>query len=90
MSRTKNRKAERKTSAKRQRFTMIGGLLAIVLGVVALLMFQSQTGPEQTVVENGERPPWQLAPLVDARTGETFSLADYDDKHVVVKITSLY
>ena len=90
MSRTKNRKAEWKSIAKRQRVAMVGGLLAIVLGLVALLVFQSQTDIRQTLVEDGERPPWQRAPLVNAKTGETFSLADYDDKHVVVKIMSPY
>lgn len=86
--RAKERKVQRKKSGKNKQFIMIGGLLAIVIGIVALLL--TQPSPGQTVVEDGERPAWQNAPITDAKTGETFTLADLGNKNVFVKIMSQY
>lgn len=90
MSRTKARKAQRKESVKRKQVILITGLLVVVATILTLIYSQSQTNSGQTVAENGDRPVWQNAELVNSKTGETFKLADFDDKHVVVKIMSPY
>jgi len=90
MSRTKNRKTQRKDSAKRKQFTILAGLLAVVAGIVMFVIAQSQTSLGQTIIEDGARLAWQEEPLVNAKTGKSFTLGDFDNKHVVVKIMSPY
>ncbi len=90
MSRTKHRKAQRKESAKRKQFAIFAGLLIVAAGIVMFVIAQSQTSLGETTVEDGEIPSWQDASLVNAKTGESFTLSDYKDKHIVVKIMSLY
>ncbi len=90
MSRTKKRKAQRRADGKRKQLILLSGLFVIIVGIVGLLLAPSRSNSEQTVVQNGERPPWQSLELVDGNTGNPFTLADFDNKHVVVKIMSPY
>lgn len=86
--RAKERKAQRKKANRNKQFITIGGVLAVIIGVAVLLL--AQPSPGQTVVVDGERPAWQNAPLTNARTGEVFTLADFEGKNVVVKIMSQF
>jgi preprotein translocase subunit YajC len=86
--RAKERKAQRKKTDKNKQFIMIGGLLAVVIGIVVLVLIQPSPG--QTVVVDGERPAWQNASLTNARTGEVFTLADLDNRNVYVKVMSQF
>ena len=90
MSRTKARKTQRKENEKRKHLILIVSLLVVVGGIFTLLFVQSQSALRQTIVANGNRPAWQHADLISSKTGETFKLADFDDKHVVIKIMSPY
>jgi len=90
MSRTKHRKAQRKESAKRKQFAIFAGLLIVTAGIVMFVIAQSQTSLGETTVEDGERPSWQDMSLINAKTGDSFVLSDFKDKHVVVKIMSPY
>lgn len=90
MSRAKARKAQRKENERRKHIILIAGLLVIVGGIFAVISAQSQSTPGRAIVADGNRPAWQNADLISSKTGETFKLADFDDKHVVVKIMSPY
>jgi thiol-disulfide isomerase/thioredoxin len=45
----------------------------------------TDTTTTDTTSVNIDRPAWQTLPLVDARTGETFTFADFDGKTVFVE-----
>jgi len=61
---------------------IVGMLLALV-AAGSLLVPLGQ--PETRVALAAERPSWQQLPLVNARTGEPFSLADFAGKTVYVE-----
>jgi cytochrome oxidase Cu insertion factor (SCO1/SenC/PrrC family) len=43
------------------------------------------TPPTRAMTQAGERPAWHALPIVDARTGQTFTLADLQGKTVYVE-----
>lgn len=62
------------------------GLLALVTalaGAVTLLSSFAEAAP--AVAPAAERPAWHALPLTDARTGQTFTLADLAGKTVYVE-----
>ena len=90
MSRSKKRlvqKRQKKQSQQIIRGTVLMIIIAIV--IVGIGLFQ-MTVPSQVATSDDGQPIWQTIELTDARTGEIFTLADFDDQDVVVKITSLF
>jgi cytochrome oxidase Cu insertion factor (SCO1/SenC/PrrC family) len=69
----------------------LAGLLPVIaalIAVVAPLLTSTATAASLSApapVPAAERPSWHALPLVDARTGQTFTLADLDGKTVYVE-----
>jgi cytochrome oxidase Cu insertion factor (SCO1/SenC/PrrC family) len=69
----------------------LSGLLLLVAALFAvitpLLTVPAEAAPERTpaILQAAERPAWHTLPLVDARTGQTFTLADLAGKTVYVE-----
>jgi len=92
MSRSKRRKAQqRKEQDQRSTMLVRGAVIAVAVVIVAIVVVL-QIGQQQSSVVLSEdgRPIWHTMELRDANTGETFTLADFDNQDVVVKITSLF
>ena len=93
MSNSKRRKArkEKEQANKQSALLLRGAVIALVLVFIIAVVF-FQMGQDQNSVELSEDglPIWQTMELRDANTGEIFTLADFDDRDVVVKITSLF
>ena len=84
MSRTRQRK-----QARQRRNLTIGAVVLVVIVVAAIMLIvQGQGGTPAASTAADGRPAWQSMPLTNARTGETFTLADFGEKNVVVKIMS--
>ncbi|MFQ5419741.1 MAG: peroxiredoxin family protein, partial [Anaerolineae bacterium] len=47
----------------------------------------NETGPKTAAAD---RPAWQTVPLTDVRTGETFTLADYAGKVIIVETMAVW
>ncbi|MDQ7028219.1 MAG: hypothetical protein Q9P44_21960 [Anaerolineae bacterium] len=89
MSRAKRRKSQKQKGQKQSNWLLRGGAAVVAIVIVGLIILQLNTEREVVLTEDG-RPTWQTIELRDARTGETFTLADFDNQDVVVKITSLF
>lgn len=88
MTRVKKRKKQREQEqSKRFRLLFGGGLMAVAVAIMGFLVLQGGSQSEPVVGEDG-RLVWQTMNLRDARTGEAFTLADFDDRDVVVKMMS--
>ena len=90
MRRSKQRIAQ-KRQKKQSHQVVRGTVLVIVIAIVivGIGLFQMTT-PNQVASSDDGQPIWHSMELTNARTGETFTLADFDDRDVVVKITSLF
>lgn len=90
MSRSKHRRAQRRREKEQKSRSMVRlavlGVSVVIVGIVFLLL----NNQEQATFSEDGRPIWHTMELTDARTGETFTLADFDERDVVVKITSLF
>ncbi len=85
---SKSRKRNRGKNKKSKRSSLLHwGIAGILLAGVVILLAQSQA-PSGQVTVDGERPTWQTIALTDARSSESFTLADFNDKNVFVKIMS--
>lgn len=86
MSKTRKRnKSKNKKSNKTS--SLYWGIAGVLFVAVVIVIAQSQSPSGQVTVE-GERPAWQTIALTDARSGETFTLSDFNDRNVFVKIMS--
>ena len=90
MRQRKHRRAQKRREKEQKSRSMVRlavlGVSVIIVGIVFLLINNQE---QATILENG-RPIWHTMELTDARTGETFTLADFDERDVMVKITSLF
>ena len=84
-SRKRRRTDSKSTTKNPMIYYSIFGIVLTLFAVFFLISTRPEPG--SVVVEDG-RPTWQTLPLVDARTGETFTLASFADKNVFVKIMS--
>lgn len=91
MSRSKHRKVQKQKEQDKQSILLVrGAVVAVALVIVAVLFLQFGKQEQQTILSEDGIPVWHTMELRDVRTGATFTLADFDDKDVVVKITSLF
>lgn len=88
MSRSKRRKAQKQKKEDKQSLLIIRGAVVVVALVIVAVLFLQFGQDEQVVLSEDGRPIWQTMELRDVRTGETFTLADFDDRNVFVKIMS--
>lgn len=86
---SKSRRGRNRNKKGKKNPLLYGGIIGSVL-LVAVIFFitRNQSPSGQVSITDGERPTWQTIPLSDARTGESFTLADFDDRNVFVKIMS--
>ncbi|MGB7340258.1 MAG: hypothetical protein WBC91_15275 [Phototrophicaceae bacterium] len=88
MSRTKNRIAQKRKEKEQKSHLMVrGAVIVIAVMVVGFLLLQLPNSEQATFSEDG-RPIWHTMELIDARTGEAFTLADFDNRNVFIKIMS--
>jgi thiol-disulfide isomerase/thioredoxin len=62
-----------------------GLLMLLAVAITAGALWLAAQGAATPATALAERPIWHALPLVDARTGETFTLADFAGKTVYVE-----
>ena len=90
MSRSKRRSTQKRREKENQSRLVIRGVVVAIVVIIAGIAFSQLNNPGQETFSEDGRPIWQTMELTDARTGESFTLADFDERDVVVKITSLF
>ena len=86
----KQRKRHNRSKNTQHRNRAIVGIVGVVcILILSVFFIRNQSVTSSSVrVEDGSRPLWQTLPLINADTGDLFTLSDFGDRHVFVKIMS--